>query len=485
MKKPNIIYILADDMGYGDVSALNEEAQWETPNLDQLAEEGIYYSDAHSSSSVCTPSRYSILTGRYNWRSKLKEGVYDGYSPHLIEEGRKTVGSILKEQGYQTASVGKWHLGMDWKKNGPDHADVDFKKPILNGPNAFGFDYFYGISASLDMPPYVYIENDRVPNQPDRITGQSAKESPMGWWRKGPTGSDFKHEDVLPHLTNKVLDYLDQRDDDNPFFMYFSLPSPHTPILPSPEFQGKSGTNAYGDFVLMTDDVVGQVLNKLDEKGMKDNTIVIFTSDNGCSPQANFEELKSFGHNPSYIFRGHKADIFEGGHRVPLLVRWPEMIEPNQITTEPVCLTDLMATAAEITGYKIADYEAEDSVSHLPLWKNKLTSPLREALVHHSIDGAFSIRKDEWKLELCPGSGGWSDPVPGTEKEDDPKFQLYNLKTDVGETVNLVNQYPAKVEELKHLLTKYIKNGRSTLGTPQENVSADPWPGLEWLEQDK
>lgn len=479
--KPNIIYILADDMGYGDVSYLNEEAQWQTPNLDQLANEGIYYSDAHSSSAVCTPSRYSILTGRYNWRSKLKSGVYDGYSSHLIEDGRQTVASMLKEQGYQTAGIGKWHLGMDWSKNGPEHADVDFEKPIANGPNAFGFDYFYGISASLDMPPYVYIENDRVTNQPDRITGRSAEESPMGWWRKGPTSPDFEHEDVLPHLTNKVLDYLDRANDDVPFFIYFPLPSPHTPILPSPEFQGKSETNAYGDFVLMTDDVVGQVLGKLDEKGIKENTIVIFTSDNGCSPQANYEELKSYGHNPSYIFRGHKADIYEGGHRIPLIVRWPEMIRPKTRTKEPVCLSDLMATVAEITGYQLADHEAEDSVSHVPIWQNSLTGPLHEAIVHHSIDGSFSIRQGRWKLELCPGSGGWSHPVPGEEKEDDPKFQLYDLEEDIEETRNLVNENPEKVSHLTALLTKYIKEGRSTPGAPQKNISANPWPGLDWL----
>jgi len=325
-KRPNIVYILADDMGYGDLSCLNENSKLHTQNMDRLAQEGMVFTDAHASSSVCTPSRYSILTGRYNWRSRLKKGVFNGYTEHLIEDGRTTVASLLKEHGYQTACIGKWHLGMDWQwaKKGESLDDVDYTKPIRFGPNACGFDYFYGISASLDMPPYVYIENDRVIVAPDRITkNDGAKEH----WREGATAPDFIHEEVLPKTAERVTQCIDTyAKKDQPFLIYFPLSAPHMPILPAKSYRGKSATNAYGDFVLMVDDVVGQVMDSLDKNGITENTIVIVTSDNGCAPRANFEELAQVGHYPSYHFRGYKADIYEGGHRIPLIVRWPERI---------------------------------------------------------------------------------------------------------------------------------------------------------------
>lgn len=475
---PNIIYILADDMGYGDVSCLNENSKIHTYNIDKMAQEGMRFTDAHSSSAVCTPSRYSILTGRYNWRSPLKQGVLFGYNRHLIEEGRMTVASMLKKVGYRTACVGKWHLGLDWAKTGDQPEDVDFSKPIKNGPIDYGFDYFYGISASLDMAPYVYIENDKATQIPDHVTESTR---PMAWWRKGPTAPDFKHEEVLPRLTEKALNVIDEYSD-SPFFLYFPLPAPHTPILPTKEFQGKSGTNPYGDFVLMCDDVVGQVMKKLEEKNIVENTILIFTSDNGCSPEANYEELAQFGHNPSYVFRGHKADIYEGGHRIPLIVRWPKEIKSGRISDEPVCLVDLMATLADIVGIELPDNAGEDSVSNLRLWKGQeYSKPLREAVVHHSVNGSFSIRKGNWKLEMCPGSGGWSDPKPGEEPEGSPPIQLYDLREDIGERKNVCDIYPDIVKELKELLIKYIKDGRSTPGKPQDNEGTDNWPQLHWM----
>jgi len=476
---PNIIYILADDMGYGDVSCLNENSKIHTYNIDKMAQEGLRFTDAHSSSAVCTPSRYSILTGRYNWRSTLKQGVLFGYDRHLIEEGRMTVASMLKKVGYRTACIGKWHLGMDWVKTGDKPEDVDYTKPIKNGPVNYGFDYFYGISASLDMPPYVYIENDKVTQIPDRVTESTL---PMSWWRKGPTAPDFKHEEVLPRLTEKALSIIEQYSD-SPFFLYFPLPAPHTPILPTKKFLGKSGTNLYGDFVMMCDDVVGQIMKKLEEKNIAENTILIFTSDNGCSPQANYEELGRLGHNPSYVFRGHKADIYEGGHRIPLIVRWPKVIKPGRISDEPVCLVDLMATIADIVGIELPDDAGEDSVSNLPMWKGEdYPKPLREAVVHHSIDGSFSIRKGNWKLEMCPGSGGWSYPRPGEEPEGAPPIQLYDLREDIGERKNVCEMYPDVVEELKELLVKYIREGRSTPGKPQSNEGTDNWPQLHWMD---
>ncbi|WZL81213.1 arylsulfatase [Vallitaleaceae bacterium 9-2] len=485
--KPNIIYILADDMGYGDVSCLNKNSKIRTPNFDSIADNGMIFTDAHSSSAVCTPSRYSILTGRYNWRSALKSGVLGGYSPSLIEKGRTTVASMLKTCNYNTACIGKWHLGMDWKFDKevtiePGHRTtlgVDYSAPIKNGPIEFGFDYYYGISGSLDMPPYVYIENNQVTELPTNMTANTGKK----FWRNGPTAPNFKHEEVLPTLTKKVLDQIDQWEDE-PFFIYYPLPAPHTPILPTKKFQGQTNTNEYGDFVLMCDDVVGQIVNKLKEKGLYENTILIYTSDNGCSPEANFEELKNKGHNPNHIFRGHKADIYEGGHRIPLLIQWPKKIKPKSVINEPVCLTDFAATVADIVDYNICDNECEDSVSNIDLWLgDEYSSPLREATVHHSINGSFSIRKENWKLEMCPGSGGWSFPKPEEDTQGLPPIQLYDLSKDIGEQVNVQELNPEVVEELKNLLIKYIKDGRSTKGKPQKNTDPEWIQNFQWINE--
>jgi arylsulfatase A len=492
--KPNIIYILADDMGYGDVSCLNENSQIRTTHLDRLAAEGMKFRDAHSTSAVCTPSRYSILTGRYNWRSTLKKGVKWGYSRPLLEEGRTTTASFLKQHGYRTACLGKWHLGWHWgqQPDAPEPAEsvldtpefegenIDFSQPIQNGPTAAGFDTFFGISASLDMPPYVYIENDRVTAPPDRIVPESGGKE---MWRSGPIGPDFAHREVLPNLTRKAVAYIDeQANGDAPVSLYFPLPAPHTPILPTDEFVGKSGTNSYGDFCLQVDDLVGQLMTALERNGIADNTILIFTSDNGCSNRVDFAELATFGHNPSYVFRGHKADIYEGGHRIPLIVRWPDAIRPGSVCDETVCLVDFLATCADILGDTLPDNAAEDSVSNLPLWKGEpLDTSLREATVHSSMDGSLSIRKGRWKLEMCPGSGGWSFPRPGPECDGLPPLQLYDLAADIGERANIAGDHPAVVEELTELLTRYIRNGRSTPGAAQQNAENIIWPQLWWI----
>ncbi|MEM7342609.1 MAG: arylsulfatase [Chloroflexota bacterium] len=491
--KPNIIYILADDMGYGDVSCLNENSKIQTVHLDQLAAGGCKFRDAHSTSAVCTPSRYSIITGRYNWRSTLKQGVKWGYSKPLIEKGRLTSAAFLKQHGYHTACLGKWHLGWQWglkteaaevdagNEDTPNFEgeDIDFTQPISDGPVSVGFDYFFGISASLDMAPYVYVENDRVTAQPDRIVPESGGKE---MWRAGPIAPDFEHREVLPLLTNKAVDYVDRHaNDDAPFYLYFPLPAPHTPILPTDEFIGKSGTNSYGDFCLQVDDLVGQLMAALERNNIVDNTIFIFTSDNGCSNRVDFEELASFDHQPSYIFRGHKADIYEGGHRIPLIVRWPTTIEAGTASDETVCLVDFLATCADILDDTLPEDAAEDSVSNLPLWRGEtLDSTLREATVHSSMDGSLSIRKGRWKLEMCPGSGGWSYPKPGPECEGLPPLQLYDLDADIGERNNITSEQPAIVEELTELLTRYIRNGRSTPGTAQQNTGEVIWPQL-WL----
>jgi arylsulfatase A-like enzyme len=485
-EKPNLIYLLADDMGYGDVSALNENCAFKTEAFDAICKAGLAFTDAHASSAVCTPSRYSILTGRYNWRSRLKSSVLGGYSKPLIEEGRMTVASMLQSQGYYTAAVGKWHLGMDFAgtfEEKPAHAatpDVDYSGRIRNSPLEKGFDYFFGISASLDMPPYIYIENDRFTALPARETEDTGKR----FWRKGPTAEDFVHEEVLPRLTGKALSIIDEQAG-RPFFLYFPLPAPHTPILPSAKFRGKSGTNEYGDFVLMCDDVVRQILEKLKEKGIYDNTILVFTSDNGCSPMAGFEELARYGHNPSYHFRGHKADIYEGGHRIPLLIQWPETIPPGRICHSTVCLSDLMATMADYLGVKLPDNAAEDSVSNLPLWKDPSGEAVRGETVHQSIDGSLSIRSGAWKLEMCPGSGGWSEPRPGTEAPGAPRFQLYNLAADIGEKVNVIGGNPEIAQKLRRRLAEIVRSGRSTPGSAQRNDGEPVWKTVQWLLEEK
>ena len=476
---PNIIFILADDQGFGDVSALNPESKIPTPNIDRIAKEGMIFADAHSSSSVCTPTRYSVLTGRYHWRTRLQSGVLGGFSRPLIAKDRLTVAGLLKEKGYHTACIGKWHLGMDWPLKSGEVADdggdfsggykdgwkVDYKGKIQNGPVDVGFDFFYGISASLDMPPYVYIEN-RTPTEEATVE--------KAFHRKGPAGASFEAVDVLPEITRKTVEYIGQRADaakkGKPFFVYFPLNAPHTPILPTEEWKGKSGINLYADFTMQVDSTVGEVLKALDKNGLTDNTLIIFTTDNGCSPAAKIDELRKAGHEPSYIYRGHKADIFEGGHRVPFVARWPGKVKAGSRTDQLVGQFDLMATAAEITGAKVPANAGEDSVSFLPVLLGKDQGPVREGLVSQSINGSFAIRKSQWKLNLCPGSGGWSDPRPGRAGMSGlPEFQLYDLANDPGEKKNLYPANKAKTDELKNLLVSYIDRGRSTPGPDQAN----------------
>lgn len=479
-RKPNIIFILADDMGYGDLSLLNRESKIQTQHIDRLGREGIVFTDAHSSSSVSTPTRYGILTGRYNWRSTLKSGVLGGYSKALIPSDRRTLATVLSEQGYHTACIGKWHLGWNWANIEAGNDRVDFSQPIQQGPTTLGFDYFYGISGSLDMAPYVYVENDRPTSLPDRFTSNSG----MKFWREGPTGADFDHEQTLPNFINRAVDYIHQQaDGDQPFFLYLPLPAPHTPILPIAEYQGKSGIGPYGDFVMMVDDMVGKIMEALEESGISDNTLLLFTADNGCSLAADIAALEQQGHHPSYHFRGQKADLYDGGHRIPCMLRWRDKVKPHTIN-QTICLTDFFATFADIAGYSLKDNEAEDSFSLLPLMEEtKETTIVREATVHHSIDGDFTIRKGQWKLLLSPGSGGWSFPTNNhADIASFPPVQLYDLTNDPSETENLWQEHPAVVEELKALLISYIRNGRSRPGAPQQNDGPEHWRQLDWME---
>ncbi len=456
--KPNILYILADDLGYGDVQCLNpQRGKIKTPHLDRLAAQGMTFTDAHGGSSVCTPTRYGLLTGRYAWRTRLQSGVLDGTDdPPLISAERLTVPALLRQHGYTTAALGKWHLGFTSEQpphpqkaaaNGMGLNGLPVGSRIIGGPITRGFDYFWGCSNARTMS--ALIENDRVVKTIQPI-------------------------DMLPQLGQRAVDWLAAHAADakagKPFFLYLPLTSPHTPILPTPQWQGKSGLGAYADFVMQTDAIVGDVLIALEKHGLAETTLVIFTSDNGCSPAAGTAKLEKQGHSPSAEYRGYKADIWDGGHRVPFFVRWPGYVKPASRSNQLICHTDLMATCAQMLGVRLPENAAEDSVSILPALLGKDTAPLREAVVHHSISGRFAIRQGHWKLALCPGSGGWGRPGDAqAAKEGLPAVQLYDLSTDVGETTNLQSANPEVVTRLTKLLERYIADGRSTPGPKQAN----------------
>lgn len=482
--RPNVVVILCDDLGYADLACYGGKIA--TPHSDRLAAEGMRFTDAHTSSSVCSPTRYSLLTGRYNWRTKLQRGVLGGLSPRLIEPGRSTFAALLQKQGYRTACVGKWHLGMDWVlKPGTAVSEltiesreqvfnVDFTQPAANGPGSVGFDEFYGISASLDMVPYTFIHDDRVVELPteDRDFLMMHGRATGGKTRQGPTAPGFDAMDVLPRLAERACDFIDRcarADERRPFCLYLPFASPHTPILPSPEWQDKSGINPYADFVMETDAAVGAVLAALDRHNLSRDTLVILTSDNGCSPQAKFDELAAHGHHPSGPLRGHKADIFEGGHRVPFIVRWPGQVAAGQVSDQLVSLIDVYATVAEITGTTVAPDAAEDSISFLPALRGE--AGRRDVLVSHSVNGTFAVRKGAWKLCLCADSGGWSQPRPGTPAARGlPDVQLYNLADDLAEQHNRQAEEPDRVQQLTSLLEQFVAEGRSTPGPRQPNA---------------
>lgn len=499
-KRPNLVYVLVDDLGIGDVSCFNPDSKIHTEHIDALAAQGIRFDDCHSTSAVCSPSRYGLLTGRYNWRSRLKSSVLPGLSPHLIENGRMTVADLLRSAGYRTACVGKWHLGMDWStKEGyelpktyqdvfskPQPEDgVDYTKPVTNGPNARGFDYYYGMPASLDQPPFVHMENDRVVTPPDHMVGMKgfnhADPELNTTLEYGPAEPGFDPRNIVPEMDNKVLELLDEfAKDDQPFFLYYPTLAVHGPLVPTEEYEGRSGLGLYGDFVLQLDGFIGRLTRKLDETGLAENTILIFTSDNGCSTVADYPKLHAFGHHPSYIYRGTKGDIWDGGHRIPFVLRWPGHAPANTVCSQTSCLVDLMATLSELLGIALPDSAGEDSCSELALWQGG-DEPVREYTVHHSLLGNFSIRKDQWKLEMCAGSGSFNPPVEGKDTAGMPPVQLYNMEEDPGETTNLCDAHPELVAQLREKLVDYILSGRSTPGAPQENVPCENWPGLEWF----
>lgn len=456
---PNVVIILADDLGWGDLGCYNPGSKIPTPHLNRLAAQGMRFTDAHSPSAVCTPTRYGLLTGRYAWRTRLKRGVLWGYSPPLIEPDRPTLATHLKNRGYATACVGKWHLGLGWTTREPaDFGDgsiptadpvlVDFAPSLTSGPHTLGFDYSFILPASLDMDPYVFIEDGRVAGVPtNRVAGsRSQRQGGGGFWREGPVSPGFTHEGVEADLLARAAAFIRrQTNSARPFLLYLPLASPHDPWVPRPEFRGRSTAGVRGDFVAQVDDTVGRLLKVLEETGLAENTLVVFTSDNGAHWLP--KEVEETGHHANGHWRGMKSDAFEGGHRVPFLARWPGVIQPGSTTAALVGLNDLFATVSEAAGLTVPPGAAEDSVSFLPVLRGE-ASGVRESLVLHSINGAFALRQHDWKLIEAKDSGGWTTAAVETPA------QLYHLRDDPGETNNLAASEPDKLRELLAALAR-------------------------------
>ncbi len=502
---PNIIIIYTDDQGYGDVGALNPRAKFRTPNMDRIAQEGVIFTDGHSSDAVCTPSRYSLLTGRYSWRTSLKKGVLEADGPCLIEDGRMTIASLLKEKGYHTAMVGKWHLQMDFA--GTLGKDRDWSAPFSGGPIDHGFDYFFGIPASMNYGILTYLENDRVLDPPLLWTKKKAVSDPRsyrdqvrpndyrmtppyqsaagkgrGWIEVAPS---FNDELVLETFAAKAVTYINkaaqEANEGQPFLLYLPLTSPHLPHCTHPDFRGRSNCGNYGDFMEETDFRVGQVLDALDANGIADNTLVIFSSDNGAETNYTYQR-DTYGHFSSLYFKGGKRDIYEGGHRVPFLMRWPAVIEAGSKIDIPVCQSDYLATIADIVGVTLPPDAGEDSYSLLPALRGaKYDHSLRGPVIHHSVSGHFAVREKNWKLNMFRGSGGSLIPAFIKPSAGEPPFELYDLDADPGETRNLYAQHPEVVERLRKKITAIVSNGRSTPGEPQDYVKTN-WDQLTWME---
>lgn len=483
---PNIVVIYADDLGYGDVQCYNpERGKIPTPNIDALAQNGMRFTDGHSSSAVCSPSRYTLLTGRYHWRSRLQTGIVGLWEPPLISEERLTIGGLAKRYGYQTACIGKWHLGWDWPISAEtkelfltggyggrkDITATDahraawrdtFEQPIAGGPVSRGFDEYFGTDVP-NWPPYCFIENDRTLGIPSEFASPQLFEKNQASVQ-GPALVDWMLEPILPTLGRRAVEFITrQAKNASPFLLYMPLTSPHTPLSVNDPWKDKSGLGLYADFVMETDSVVGQVLQAIADAGITDNTLVFFTSDNGCAPYIDVQALEQMGHYPSGPLRGYKSDVWEGGHRVPFIVRWPGVIAAGSVCDQLVHQADLIATIAEILAHDLKDNEGEDSFSLMPLLNGDF-QPVREHSISCSIRGVPSLREGSWKLILAPGSAGWTEGGDPTDR-----IQLYELSMDLGETSNLASTYPERVAQLQQTLEDLITRGRSTPGNPQPN----------------
>lgn len=472
-KKPNILILYADDLGYGDLPSYNAKSKIPTPHLDLLAEQGMRFTDAHSSSGICTPSRYAMLTGRYHWRKF--HGIVGAHEASVFDAAELTLPEMLQSQGYTTAVIGKWHLGWDWDaiaKPGAEryayhprgrttykHDALDWSKPIPDGPLAHGFDYYFGDTV-INFPPYTWIEDDRVLKAPDRMVDvdqfRPAKE---GTWRARPGGmvEGWDPYENIPVTTRQAVSKIHQyAAEDEPFFMLFSFPSPHTPIIPNDAFDGRSGAGPYGDFVVETDEACGRLLSALEAAGVSENTIVIFTADNGSEYFA-YDRDEKFEHWSSEPLRGLKRDIYEGGHRVPFILKWPGVVPGGSSSDALLSQIDLMATVAGILGVAIPEDQAIDSYDQSPILLGKSDS-VREQLVHNTFEDHYAMRRGDWVLIDAPmGYTRGRDTLDAWEQrhgyeEDGLPVELYNLSEDLEQRHNLAAKYPEKVAELQALL---------------------------------
>ena len=477
-EKPNVILIYTDDQGYGDVSALNPEAKFKTPNLDRIAAEGITFTDGHSSDTVCTPSRYGLLTGRYSWRTELKRGVFGAERKCLVEDGRITIPSLLRDNGYHTAMVGKWHLGMDFPG---DWGKRDWAQPVQDMPLDKGFDYFWGIPASMNYGVLAWFENRHAAVPPTLYTRKKGNQIALSDYRIMPpyesnpekksdleVAPDFVDVECLDRFTNEALKWLkgkaEQAREGKPFFLYLPYTSPHKPVIPLERFRGKSQAGAYGDFMMETDWHIGRILEWLDQEKLADDTMVIVTSDNG--PETTWKQrIELYDHHSAGIYKEGKRSIYEGGHRVPFLLRWPNGAKAGTKWSQPVCQADLLATFAEMLELKLPAHAGEDSHSFYSVL-NGGTETSRVPMIHHGSNGRFAIRDGRWKL------------VMETKKLG---RELYDLEVDPGETKNVIEMHADVAKDLSAKITSMIRNGRSTEGTPQPNDTG-LWPDLVWMQ---
>jgi len=440
-ENPNIVFIMADDMGYGDVECYNPDSQIPTPHINSLAEEGMQFTNAHAPGSWSVPTRYGLLTGRYAVHMDLP-----------LEKNQTTIAGLLNDNDYHTGMIGKWHLQF---QNGDNR---DYSKPFRLGPTDHGFDYYFGIHASLDIPPYYYIENDRCVQAPTDSIEANHTEGyyPIqgAFWRAGRIAPDFKHEEVLPEFTNKAVSFIEEwhRDAEEPFFLYFALPAPHTPWLPTDQFKDSSDAGMYGDFTVQVDYSVGRVLNTLKKMDLEDNTLVFFTSDNG--PVWYERDRKRFDHRSTHYLRGMKGDAYEGGHRMPFLAKWPGHIKPGTKVDVLTCFTDMLATFSDLVDDTLPARLQKESSSILPvLLGNEYKSPLNKEIVI----GDQTLIQGKWKFIDGDGSGGLSTRYKEEPSREEPEGELYNLVKDSTESNNLYLKYPERVNKMRSTLESYCE----------------------------
>ena len=484
--RPNVIVIYTDDQGFGDATCLNKNAKFSTPNIDRLAHEGVLFTDGHCSDTVCTPSRYGLLTGRYSWRTELKRGVFQAERPCLIPDQRMTLASLLRDNGYQTAMVGKWHLGMDFPGT---RTTRDWGQPVLDMPLDKGFDYFWGIPASMNYGVLAWFEGRFAKVPPTQYTSKKPNKIALDDYRIMPpydlsasvkdanaagnfsgkleVAPDFSDISCLDRFTTQSIEWMKQRNIDKPFFLYLPYTSPHKPVIPMDRFRGQGRAGAYGEFMIETDWHVGRILDFLEKEGLDENTFILFTSDNG--PETTWKKRKElFQHASNGPYREGKRSIYEGGHRVPFIVRWPAgIVSPGRTYSSPVCQTDLLATLADMVGTELPEAAGEDSQSFLSAL-TKAATVNRVPMIHHSSRGEFAIRDTQWKL------------VMGSTKKRNQ--ELYDLSNDPGETTNLIEKQTERAQALRQKLTHIVRSGRSTKGNAVPN-DTPYWDDLFWMTE--